>query len=144
MLGMSQGRRGQLAAEQAFKSGERLNPNRWIGKSWEFRDGFETTWAILEFMDRYDRGETEYLQPMYGLCQDCEWPLEDDEHEICRKCFAASAAKRNRRRAALSILRYLRNCRSRRSQHDSTRAVRSRTADGSAAPSRRHHEDAET
>lgn len=109
MFGMSDYRWGHLAAERAHRAGEDLNPNRWIGKGWEFRQGFEGTWANLEFVDQYDRGETEYLPPIYGLCRECDWPLEDDQSEYCRKCAEAITVKRNRRRAFGRIMRVVRN-----------------------------------
>lgn len=87
-------RKGRLAAKQAYLAGAQLNPNRWVGKTVCFRDGFESTWANMEFVDRYERGETEYLAPMYGLCDTCAWPLEDRKSAVCRKCAAAVAARR--------------------------------------------------
>lgn len=82
--------RGHLAAERAHGAGERLNPNRWVGKSPEFRDGFESAWAEMEFMAEYESGATEFLPPIYGLCRGCGWPLEDDQPEYCRKCAAVT------------------------------------------------------
>jgi len=93
MFGMSDDRRGHLAAERAHRAGERLNPNRWIGKSWDFRQGFESTWEIMEFVAQYDRGETDYVPPIYGLCRVCDWPLEDDQPEHCRKCDPGIAGR---------------------------------------------------
>lgn len=83
--------KGHLAAEQAYLAGAQLSPNRWVGKSFSFRDGFESTWSKMEFVDRYDRGVTEYLAPMYGLCGTCAWPLEDRQSAVCRKCTALAA-----------------------------------------------------
>ena len=92
--------RGHLAAERAYAAGAVLEPNRWVGKSLAFRDGFESSWANLEFVTAYDRGETEFMPPIYGLCRTCDWPLEDDQPEFCRKC-ARQAAKTAARRGML-------------------------------------------
>ena len=94
MFDFSQFQRGYLAAERAHRAGEQLNPNRWIGKGWEFRDGFESKWADMEFRASYERGETEFLPPMYGLCRECDWPLEDDQSQYCRKCVPAGTPVR--------------------------------------------------
>lgn len=47
----------------------------------------------MELLAEYERGETEYLAPMCGLCRECSWPLEDDQSQPCRKCAAAGAKK---------------------------------------------------
>lgn len=101
--------RGVLAAQRAHAAGAVLNPNRWVGKSYAFRDGFESSWRTLEFVAAYDRGETEFLPPIYGLCRDCGWPLEDDQPQRCRKCASAVAKKAARRRVLLRMVRSARN-----------------------------------
>lgn len=74
----------------------------------EFRDGFESSWANLEFLADYERGETEYLAPMYGLCRECAWPLEGDRSQCCRKCTAVAAKKAARWGFVRGIVRSVR------------------------------------
>ena len=93
LRGRDQFCRGYRAAERAFAAGAVLNPNRWVGRSSSFREGFESSWANLEFLAEYESGETEFLPPMYGLCPDCGWPLEDDASRRCRKCAGSVGRK---------------------------------------------------
>ena len=93
LRGRDQFCRGYRAAERAFAAGAVLNPNRWVGRSSSFREGFESSWANLEFLAEYESGETEFLPPMYGLCPDCGWPLEADASRRCRKCAGSVGRK---------------------------------------------------